>query len=280
VSACTRRHPDLAADTEAFWLQQAEALGADAFGTAARYWLAVADDAVTDPPASSPAPEPVSHLHASRTVDGWLHLDGLLAPGEADIVGAALDASVDRALRAARDGDPSVDGHAVSTLRAGALVDLAAQSMRCEPSDASIPDRYRVAVVVRADEATHPGEAACDSTAYRVALGAEGEVLDVGRQARQWPTAIRRAITIRDGGCCFPGCDRPPSWTDVHHCTAWADGGSTSADNGALVCRRHHTFIHRQRWQVAVEGGQPVTRRPDGTVFTPRRWQVPDQPAA
>ena len=71
----------------------------------------------------------------------WRRIDGLLAPHDADLVEAALDAGVDRALRDARDGDPSVEGQPDSALRAGALVVLAAQAMRHEPSDASIPDR-------------------------------------------------------------------------------------------------------------------------------------------
>jgi hypothetical protein len=190
-----------------------------------------------------------------------------------------LGAGLDRLLRAAGDGDPSVEGQPGSALRASVLVDLAAQSMRHEPSDASVPDRYRVAVVVRLGDATVPAEAACDAAVYRAALGAVGEVLDVGRQTNRWPTTIRRAITLRDGGCVFPGCDRPPSWTDVHHCTPWADGGGTAVDNGALLCRRHHSFVHRQRWQITIEGGRPVTRRPDGTPHTIQRWQ-PDAEAS
>ena len=161
----------------------------------------------------------------------------------------------------------------MSALRAAALVDLAAQAMRQEPSDASAPDRYRVAVVVQHGQATVPAEAACDADAYRVVLGAKGEVLDVGRQTNRWPVAIRRAITVRDRGCVFPGCDRPPSWTDIHHCTPWREGGHTSVDNGVLLCRRHHTFVHRARWTITIDNGRPITRRPDGSVYTIQRWQ-------
>ena len=167
----------------------------------------------------------------------------------------------------------------MSALRAAALVDLAAQAMRQEPSDASVPDRYRVAVIVQHGQPTVPAEAACDADAYRVVLGAEGEVLDVGRQTNRWPVAIRRAITIRDRGCVFPGCDRPPSWTDIHHCIPWSEGGNTSVDNGALLCRRHHTFVHQQRWRITIDNGKPITRRPDGTPFTIQRWQ-PDPRAS
>jgi hypothetical protein len=158
-------------------------------------------------------------------------------------------------------------------LRAAALVDLAAQAMRREPSDASVPDRYRVGIVVHSGQAPVPAEVACDADAYRVVLGAKGEVLDVGRQTNRWPVAIRRAITVRDRGCVFPACDRPPSWTDIHHCTPWSDGGSTSADNGVLLCRRHHSFVHQHNWRVALERGKPTTRRPDGTLYVIQRWQ-------
>ena len=271
TSDCVRRHPELAAEHEALFVEHASNLGAEGFRLAARHWLAAAADATGSGEVTEPA-EDVSRLHASRGLDGWLRLDGLFAPHDADLLEAALDAGVDRAFRAARDGDPSVEGLPVSALRASALVDLAAQSMRHEPSDASIPDRYRVAVVVRPGEATVPAEAACDAIAYRVALGAAGEVLDVGRQTSRWPVGIRRAITLRDDGCVFPGCDRPPSWADVHHCIPWSEGGVTSVDNGALLCRRHHTFIHRQRWSIRIDNGRPTTRRPDGTQHMIERW--------
>ena len=196
VSDCVRRQPALASDHEDQWLRQAETLNAEGFRVAARHWLGVAADLEGPEPPS--APEKESSLHLSRTFEGWLRVDGCLNPQDADLVEAVLEAGVDRALRAAHDGDPSVTGRPASVLRAAALVDLAAQAMRREPSDASVPDRYRVAVVVRPGQATVPAEAACDADAYRVTLAADGEVLDVGRQTNRWPLAIRRAITIRD----------------------------------------------------------------------------------
>jgi hypothetical protein len=224
-----RRHPDLAADHKALWAEQAATLDAEGFRLMARHWLASADDASNTEPAG-PKDE-VSRLHMSRTLDGWLRLDGLFTPQDADLLDAALDGGVDRALRAARDGDPSVEALPVSALRAGALVDLAAQAMRHEPSEASVPDRYRVAVVVRAGEATEPADAACDAAAYRVALS-----------------------------------------TDIHHCTPRSEGGATSVDNGILLCRRHHSFVHRQRWNITIENGKPTFRQPDGTTHTVKRW--------
>jgi HNH endonuclease len=269
---CARRHPDLTTEHEPLLVEQASTLGAEAFRLAARHWLAAAEDVSGAEPEWSK--DEVSRLHASRAFDGWLRLDGLFAPHDACLLEAALDGGVDRALRASRDGDPSVEGLPASALRAGVLVDLAARSMRQEPSDASVPDRYRVAVVVRAGDPVEPAEAACDAVAYRAVLAADGEVLDIGRQTGRWPIASRRAITLRDRGCTFPNCDRPPSWTDIHHCTPWSEGGTTSLDNGVLLCRRHHGFVHRQRWNITIEGGTATFRRPDGSPHVVRRWHA------
>jgi 5-methylcytosine-specific restriction protein A len=105
-------------------------------------------------------------------------------------------------------------------------------------------------------------------------LGADSEVLDIGRLTKRWPDAIRRAITLRDRGCCFPGCDRPPSWTDVHHCRPWQPDGDTNLDNGALLCRAHHTFIHTNDWSIVIPQprARPETRRPDRTRYEVERW--------
>jgi len=51
---------------------------------------------------------------------------------------------------------------------------------------------------------------ACDAALTRVLLSSDRQPLDVGRTTRTVPPAIRKALVIRDGGCRFPGCDRPP----------------------------------------------------------------------
>jgi hypothetical protein len=86
---------------------------------------------------------------------------------------------------------------------------------------------------------------ACDAGIIPVVLGSRGEVLDVGRRRRTVPTGIRRALIVRDKGCAFPQCDRPPDWTDAHHIIEWSDGGSTSLDNLVLLCGHHHDTIHQ-----------------------------------
>ena len=77
-------------------------------------------------------------------------------------------------------------------------------------------------------------------------------VLNLGRARRLFTGAVRRALILRDGGCAFPGCDRPHRWCDGHHLRAWADGGTTDLDNGVLLCRFHHRQIHHSGWDVRL----------------------------
>ena len=101
-------------------------------------------------------------------------------------------------------------------------------------------------------------------------LGAHGEPLDVGRAAATATAAIRRALEVRDRGCAFPGCDRPPGWADAHHIVHWADGGQTSIDNLVLLCGAHHRVIHHDDWTVRIAAnGLPE--------FLPPRWIDPTQ---
>ncbi|MEO5745398.1 MAG: HNH endonuclease signature motif containing protein, partial [Terracoccus sp.] len=34
-------------------------------------------------------------------------------------------------------------------------------------------------------------------------------------------------------------------WTDAHHVRHWLHGGTTSLGNLALLCRRHHVYVHK-----------------------------------
>jgi hypothetical protein len=77
-----------------------------------------------------------------------------------------------------------------------------------------------------------------------------GEVLTHGRARRFANRAQRRAAAVRFGGCCFPGCDAPPTWADLHHVQRWDAGGSTDQQNLAPLCRRHHGVIHRRGWTM------------------------------
>jgi hypothetical protein len=86
--------------------------------------------------------------------------------------------------------------------------------------------------------------AACDAACTTMTLDAKGAPLDVGRTRRTIPPAMRRALVVRDRGCRFPGCDRPPEWCEAHHLWHWVDGGDTKPENIALLCEFHHRCAH------------------------------------
>jgi hypothetical protein len=88
--------------------------------------------------------------------------------------------------------------------------------------------------------------------------GPPTQPLEVGRATRTVSRAQRTALVVRDGGCGFPGCDRPQSWCEAHHLRHWLHGGPTDLANLTLLCRAHHRAVH--------EGGWRLDRDPDGRL--------------
>jgi hypothetical protein len=88
--------------------------------------------------------------------------------------------------------------------------------------------------------------------------GARTQPLEVGRTSRVVTPAQRTALGVRDGGCGFPGCDRPPAWCEAHHLRHWLHGGPTDLANLVLLCRAHHRAAH--------EGGWRLQWQPDGRL--------------
>ena len=93
---------------------------------------------------------------------------------------------------------------------------------------------------------------ACDCMLIPAVLGTNSEPLDLGRQRRLISTPLRRALYLRDRGCAFPGCHRPPRHCQGHHVRHWADGGPTELGNLVLMCTHHHRLLHRSGWQVRI----------------------------
>ncbi|MEV7036901.1 DUF222 domain-containing protein [Amycolatopsis sp. NPDC051061] len=93
---------------------------------------------------------------------------------------------------------------------------------------------------------------ACDCMLIPTVLGGKSEPLDLGRQRRLVPPGIRRALYLRDRGCAFPGCHRPPRHCQGHHVRHWADGGPIELGNMVLMCAHHHRLLHRSGWQVRI----------------------------
>jgi hypothetical protein len=108
----------------------------------------------------------------------------------------------------------------------------------------------------------------CDCTVSRVVTGPDGLPLDVGRSQRTIPPQLRKGLDIRDGGCRFPDCDRPPGWCDAHHVVHWKDGGATDLINLVFFCDHHHHVVHQDGWSVKFDGHELNVFRPDGTQVT------------
>jgi hypothetical protein len=97
-----------------------------------------------------------------------------------------------------------------------------------------------------------------DAQTLCVTFDAHGGIADYGRLVRITPLGMRLALWARDGGCTFPGCDRPPAWTQTHHILGWvAEDGPTSLENLCLVCPYHHREFERHGWQVQMIRGRP-----------------------
>ena len=136
---------------------------------------------------------------------------------------------------------------------------------------------------------------ACDSARQPIIRRSDGSLLDAGRQTRTVNRATRRALTIRDRGCVFPGCGRT-RWVDgnpsgccefrrsrnidAHHIQHWANGGTTSLDNLVLLCRHHHRAIHEGGYTIEGNPQHTPTRfhRPDGTPVDPHCEHIPTTP--
>jgi len=106
-----------------------------------------------------------------------------------------------------------------------------------------------------------------------VTADACGNPLDVGREARLFTPRQRIALAIRDGGCMWRGCERPPSYCEAHHIDEWnRDRGRTDIDRGILLCRFHHMNLHHSGWRITREGkGDFALHHPDGTAIVLRR---------
>jgi len=100
---------------------------------------------------------------------------------------------------------------------------------------------------------------------------APGEGLP-GHRSRSIPPSLRRALTLRDHGCAFPGCTHD-RFLHGHHIQHWLHGGPTTMNNLSLLCTHHHHLGH--------EGGWSLTRTADGELHfsAPDGHELPAVPA-
>ena len=121
--------------------------------------------------------------------------------------------------------------------------------------------------------ATEIRRLACTSGILPRVLDGTSQILDQGRTKRLFTPPQRIALADRDNGCTYPGCDRPPAWTEAHHLNHWTrDNGPTTLTNAALLCARHHHFIHTEGIQGRIQDGH-VQFHINGIWHTNHRWR-------
>jgi Domain of unknown function (DUF222) len=217
-------------------------------------------------------------LSVSQTMDGRWRLDGWLDSEAGAIVAAAIAAFTRKTPLDVEGGlDP------IGLRRAEALVRIATMATaHSESCNGESSGRHTLVVTVPLDvlitglgTATLPGGAtltasaarrlACDANLIPAVLGADSELLDLGRTRRLVSPGQRKALNLRDGGCLFPGCDRPPADCDAHHRKSWTkDHGKTNGDNLDLFCTYHHHLQHEGGWTYKIIDAHTLHFQPPG----------------
>ncbi|RMB58768.1 HNH endonuclease signature motif containing protein [Tessaracoccus antarcticus] len=208
----------------------------------------------------------------------WLH--GSLPHLEAAPLISLIEAYVESDRRAARDRfratratDP---GPQVTRDQAAEDINRTPEQRRADAltqiisdhrdAPTSVGDRPRIVVTIREQDLRERAERAgvlargaritagdlrrlcCDADLMPVVLGGPSEILDVGRTQRLVTPAIRKALSLRDGGCVFPQCSAPDSACEAHHLQPWWAGGATALWNLVLLCPHHHQLVEPDRW--------------------------------
>jgi Domain of unknown function (DUF222)/HNH endonuclease len=245
-----------------------------------------------------------NHLHLNPVGDTTA-LSGELVGEVALTVTQVLDAETDKLWRRYQHDHercPDLELPSRSTLRALALADICRRASGTEPGRAPGVEVTLVAQVVASTATTTPARPEtmptctlrmpdgswldleryqhllCDPIFRPLLVDGRLVPLAMGRAVRLATPAQRRALAVRDRGCVFPGCDRPPGWCDAHHIVAYDAGGATDLLNLVLLCRHHHGVTHRRGWSLQVDGdGTPTWTTPSGRVLAGDRagaWTV------
>ena len=262
----------------------AEAVGRDAFGlplggdelpdadTGSRGFEASFGPSMGSPSGSSSGAAFGTSLGAS--------LGASLGPADDDARASASSSG------SARAREVMADPRTPATRRADALLELISRAVGA-PQGVTRTPRTKLVVTMSLDalvesvqgagladndevlSASTVRRLACEAEILPMVLGADSEVLDLGRTERYFTPSQRLALGRRDKGCSFPGCTVPPQWCDAHHVVHWLHGGTTDLPNGALLCGRHHTIVHSLGLTAtvtptSVEWQAPPEHRPPG----------------
>jgi hypothetical protein len=221
------------------------------------------------------------YLNVTPQSDGMTRISGLLDPVSAAVVIAAFDASTSPRRGGPRFVDTEQAGRAddlthderttgqiavdtfVHLLQTGAAVDPDILVGRTLPAvRVLVAERDlrtgRGLVTVEGQSEPVSVETAegliCESGLIGVMFDDDGQVVNIGRELRLFSRRQRIGMAARDGGCRWPGCTKPVSWTEAHHINSWvADHGLTNVEDGVLLCRFHHLLLHNNNWRIVRE---------------------------
>jgi Domain of unknown function (DUF222) len=226
--------------------------------TAMQDWAQRAQALIGDDP--DPA-VPERSLHLSRILDGRRELSGSFDPEGGAVIDTALRLAASRDV----DGEPA---RSRAQRRADALVDVCRRFLDHQHDHRGGRHRPHLNVVTTLHDLERQGhgrlvdgsvlDAAtvqrlfCDAGVHRVVTHGRSSILDYGTTTRTVPANLYNALVIRDRHCRFPGCDRPPEWTEAHHVRWVTHGGATALDNLALQCSRHQHLLHTPGWDAKL----------------------------
>jgi hypothetical protein len=210
-----------------------------------------------------PTPERTASLRRNKRTGRWK-----LAAEFDDETGARAEALLE-AHAQLRTGDDGPDLRGIDERRGDALSDIFDLALNGPDQPTQAGEHVHVMVGISLEDlqngtgtasvgdegamsAAEARQHACDSKVIPVVLGGKSEPLDLGRLRRLISLGLRRALYIRDRGCAFPGCNRPPKHCQGHHVRHWADGGPTDLGNLVLLCGHHHRLMHRSGWEVRI----------------------------
>ena len=230
-------------------------------------------------------------LRLVRQADGMTRIIWLLDPESAALVTQIYDRATSPrrggprfvdSTQAARAASLRDDPRSTEQIASDAFTELLRASAVLDHSVLLGGDEPAVRILVSADALAsrsghgvlESGEAVsmatverlvCAGSSQPIILNGAGDVLDFGRTQRLFTRRQRQALAVRDGGCMWPRCDRPPSWTEAHHVEEWLrDHGRTDLANGILLCRHHHLRLHDEGWRIERRGGGYWLQPPPG----------------
>jgi hypothetical protein len=81
------------------------------------------------------------------------------------------------------------------------------------------------------------------------------DITTVARAGRAVPADVEKALIARDPVCCVPGCEVSDGLERDHRIVPFANGGTTSLENLARLCRWHHYLRTYRGFRLDGEPG-------------------------